>query len=426
MLDGFPMGDAHLTHVTNRVSPVLSWTFADPDGDNQEGYTINVCYGANDTLAWTLTGTGGSTSIAYAGSTLLSGIDYYFRVNASDDSISHLWSGWSPRLDFHVNAPPPVPREPVLPLSGTVILPQSVKVQWTSGGTDHEGDPVSFAYCVDETTPPSSCLIAQGTTGANESVAFAALSGTTYYWRVRAYDGYEYSEWSLIWDFRAQSPHVNTPPSINVADPPARLQEGTAYVISWSMHDDEDANSQLVVYLNYTFTGGTFEIAGPLTGVTVYLWTIPQVEATDISINATVMDSEGSRGWNATIEFEIFRESSPPSDREVNYKSIVALIFAVILAVAGVWSSKKRPWRGGKDRMAVAKAFTFTSLPFVLAEAVTGITSYLTGQLSIPPALGIGTAIDLSILVSGMVIVLARALKSEEKKAEAANVPENR
>ncbi len=94
--------------------------------------------------------------------------------------------------------------------------------------------------------------------------------------------------------------------------------------------------------------------------------------------------------------------------------------------MAGVWSSRRRPWKGGKDRRAVVKAFAITSLPFALAEAATGITSYLTGQLSIPPALGIGTAIDLSILVSGMVIVLARALKSEEKEAEAANVPENR
>ncbi len=57
--------------------------------------------------------------------------------------------------------------------------------------------------------------------------------------------------------------------------------------------------------------------------------------------------------------------------------------------------------------MAVVKAFAITSLPFVLAEAGTGIVSMLTGQLSIPPLVGAGTVIDLFIV--GMYVVLLRA-----------------
>jgi hypothetical protein len=44
-------------------------------------------------------------------------------------------------------------------------------------------------------------------------------------------------------------------------------------------------------------------------------------------------------------------------------------VFAIILAVVSPWSSKRRPWIGGKDRMTVAKGFLVASLPFVLAEA---------------------------------------------------------
>jgi len=44
-------------------------------------------------------------------------------------------------------------------------------------------------------------------------------------------------------------------------------------------------------------------------------------------------------------------------------------VFAIILAVVSPWSSKRRPWKGGKDRMTVAKGFLVASLPFVLAEA---------------------------------------------------------
>jgi len=107
----------------------------------------------------------------------------------------------------------------------------------------------------------------------------------------------------------------------------------------------------------------------------------------------------------------------PPPELAVNYKPVVALVFAIILAVAGLWSSKKRPWKGGKDRMAVAKAFMITSLPFVIAEAATGIVSLLTGELSMPPLLGMGTAVDVSILVMGLVVATVRMTEKHPSKA---------
>ena len=104
----------------------------------------------------------------------------------------------------------------------------------------------------------------------------------------------------------------------------------------------------------------------------------------------------------------------------------MAVIFAVILVVAGVWSSKRRPWKGGKEEMAVVKAFAITSMPLVLAEAATGIASYATGQLSIPPALGFGTAIDLGVVMAGLIVALARVSKTEGMEAKSTNEPENR
>jgi hypothetical protein len=59
--------------------------------------------------------------------------------------------------------------------------------------------------------------------------------------------------------------------------------------------------------------------------------------------------------------------------------------------------------------MAVAKAIIIFSAPFVLTEAGTGIVSLLTGQLSMPPLAGVGTAVDLAILLMGVVVALFRA-----------------
>jgi hypothetical protein len=81
---------------------------------------------------------------------------------------------------------------------------------------------------------------------------------------------------------------------------------------------------------------------------------------------------------------------------------------------------------GGKDRMAVAKAFILTSMPFVAAEAATGVVSFLTGQLSMPPIVGAGTAIDLAILLAGIFIAALRAVKTEKEEAGGVGGPDKR
>jgi len=105
---------------------------------------------------------------------------------------------------------------------------------------------------------------------------------------------------------------------------------------------------------------------------------------------------------------------------EANCKPISAVIFAVILAVAGVWSSRRRPWKDKTEKMAVAKAFMITSLPFILAETATGVISFATGQLPIPPPIGVGFAVDGAILLIGLAVAVARGsrMKDRQPKAE--------
>jgi subtilase family serine protease len=113
------------------------------------------------------------------------------------------------------------------------------------------------------------------------------------------------------------------------------------------------------------------------------------------------------------VEQEKSLTIKPTIEVAVNYKPIIALIFAIILLVTGVWSSKRRPWKGGKGRMALAKAFMFTSMPFVLAEAATGVVSLLTGLLSIPPVIELGMLVDAAILVAGVGVAIMRLIESK-------------
>jgi hypothetical protein len=116
----------------------------------------------------------------------------------------------------------------------------------------------------------------------------------------------------------------------------------------------------------------------------------------------------------------------PPIEVAVNYKPIVAMFFAIILLVAGVWSSRRRPWKGGTGRKAVVKAFIVVSMPFVLAEAATGVLSFFTGQLSIPPLVGAGTAVDLAILLVGLVVAILRIVKIKPLRVGETNTPQKR
>ncbi len=130
--------------------------------------------------------------------------------------------------------------------------------------------------------------------------------------------------------------------------------------------------------------------------------------------NDMLNNTERERWLVVTVE-----GTTTPPEVAVNYKPIVALIFATVLLVAGVWSSRRKPWKGGKDRMAVAKAFILTPMPFVAAEAVTGVISFLTGELRIPPVVGVGMAVDCAILILGLVVLVTRAMKKKTGTEEA-------
>jgi hypothetical protein len=68
--------------------------------------------------------------------------------------------------------------------------------------------------------------------------------------------------------------------------------------------------------------------------------------------------------------------------------------------------------------MAVVKAFAITSLPFVLMEAATGVLSFATGILRMPPSVGVGTVADLIILLAGVGVVVLRKSKMRHPEAK--------
>ena len=124
------------------------------------------------------------------------------------------------------------------------------------------------------------------------------------------------------------------------------------------------------------------------------------------------MDNVDNAEVDETVSVAV---ESPPG--EPNWKPVVAATFSTAHALAGAWSAKRGSRHGGPVRGRGAKAFLSTSLPFVVAEVVTGVVSLGTGLLAIPPLLGPGAAVDGAILVAGVAVAVQRARRESGRGA---------
>jgi len=68
--------------------------------------------------------------------------------------------------------------------------------------------------------------------------------------------------------------------------------------------------------------------------------------------------------------------------------------------------------------MAVVKVFMVAAMPFVLAEAVTGVLSLFAEPLQVPPTVGLGMSVDLAILAIGVLFLLLRLKLTEGAEQE--------
>ncbi|MFQ6128361.1 MAG: Ig-like domain-containing protein [Thermoplasmata archaeon] len=110
---------------------------------------------------------------------------------------------------------------------------------------------------------------------------------------------------------------VNNPPSITIVSPSGTSDwtGGTVHDIVFTASDNEDPSANLLVWLNYSLTGGPpwtpIAAAQAIPGdSSPFSWTLPIVDSTNVVINATVVDTGGLSSWTMSAAFEI--DSTPP------------------------------------------------------------------------------------------------------------------
>jgi hypothetical protein len=212
LVSGYLNGSIEIMHIIDHT-PDFSWTFFDLDGgDIQTEYEIRVGTQSGFSDMWSPgVQAGGTTTETYAGSPLLDGTDYYFGIRLYDGAT---WSVWNETM-FHMNAKPPPPT-PLNPLDDSLIPPSSSQIlSWTPGGSDPEGDTITYYWYVDTDNPPQSPYLANGTTTGTLSSDFPTASGSEYYWIINVTDGWEWNT-TIVWNFTTSGTPNNPPEAVDL------------------------------------------------------------------------------------------------------------------------------------------------------------------------------------------------------------------
>jgi len=135
------------------------------------------------------------TFITYLGSVLMDGSTYYLRLRVHNGTA---WSDWYYTI-FRMNSTPSIP-VPLYPLDNEIT--DNIPILWVENSTDAEGDPLTYDFSGPHDTDcvaPNIDLqgVSEGSDSTGGQIINPLGENCIYWWSARAYDGLEYSEWSL-------------------------------------------------------------------------------------------------------------------------------------------------------------------------------------------------------------------------------------
>ena len=244
-VNGFAGASPGILHIVG-ANPALSWRFTDPNAADLAGTKFNVSVSrvSPPTVPWFRNESGSLVSVPYTGPPLVVGASYVLQVSVFD---GRLWSAPSTTL-FRVNTPPPI-ATPFFPANQASDVSPTTNVLWNPVA-DIEGDLVTYWYWVSSDVGFANPISA--TTVSPGSPALQLATGTTYYWKVAASDGWQVGGNSTVWQFTTASGTVARGTIVG------RVLNGTAPL--------PDALVQIlvnsvVVAGNTTIANGTFRFA---------------------------------------------------------------------------------------------------------------------------------------------------------------------
>jgi parallel beta-helix repeat protein len=126
---------------------------------------------------------------------LNSGTTYYWRVSAGNDAG---WSSYSSARSFLYQIPLPSAPSLISPSNSTTLLNQIISFTWNSVSNASE---YWLQVANDPNFSSSSLFVDQSTGGSTGKNGVGVDYGSTYYWRVKAYNNAGWGTYSSVWSF---------------------------------------------------------------------------------------------------------------------------------------------------------------------------------------------------------------------------------
>ncbi len=295
-----------LTSPTNNTTYLpTSFTFDWQDANNTSSYILQ--YADNNQFISAIQETSAVSEFAVSG--LDENITYYWRVYSSDGTNISNWSDvWSFSTNTDVLDAPSL----VSPVNEATNQSTSPILVWNSvmGATMYE-----YQYSTDE----------YFSTYANDYVSGtdATISGLnnnyTYYWRVSAFDGTDWSEWSEVWSFTTEEAGAGLSTPILISPTDNATNQVLSPTLLWNIVPtaNEYEYQYSIDETFATYESGTTQSSSISIGVldynTEYFWRIQATDGTNFS--------EWSEIWSFTTEGNT-NLSAPilisPSDNAIN------------------------------------------------------------------------------------------------------------
>jgi len=215
-------------------------------------------------------------------------------------------SNFSPVLNVYIseiNTKPNKPENPI-PQNNSINVPLDMGLSWSCSDPDN-GDSLSYDIYFGNVFPPKISIF---NLTSNEYSPENLRPGTTYYWRIKAWDTFSNYSLSNIWQFKTEG-EPNLPPIKPVINGPISGEADSTYRYSLvSIDPDSDQLSYYIDWGDNTITNWTcLYDSNEEVGVT-HTWTSDG----NFIIKAKVKDSYDESDWS------IFEVSMPKNQRFIN------------------------------------------------------------------------------------------------------------
>ncbi len=285
-------------HVTDHL-PLFAWDFSPYDGGSPQSQ-FEIAVGTDNNWAFAekwnpAPFASADTFVVYDGSTLVDGATYYVRLRVNNGIA---WSPWF-ESSFRMNSVPTTP-VPINPINDAAV--GNLPYLYCLNAIDAENDTRTYQF---EVYADSALTILewQGTNTEQPTdtsfgqVGAALTENARFWWRVRSYDGFEYSPWSPANRFRMNA-QQQSPSAFGLVYP---ADEETIFdmlpTMSWTASTDPDPSdfvrykmeisltpSFSFVLVKDSLTTNSYALTDSLFFGTHYYWRVTARDATGLTV----------------------------------------------------------------------------------------------------------------------------------------------